>query len=95
MAEEKLRKRSGFEIYSYFKDSTLPQQLKAVQGSKLGMWRYNLSIEGIQKGCPFCQKCYITERVRGLPNEQYYYNSCFETFTLNFTSPISHSIQIN
>ena len=38
MAEEKLRKRSGFEIYSYFKDSTLPQQLKAVQGSKLGMW---------------------------------------------------------
>ena len=38
MAEEKLRKRSGFEIYSYFKDSTLPQQLKAVQGSKLVMW---------------------------------------------------------
>ena len=38
MAEKKLRKRSGFEIYSYFKDSTLTQQLKSVQGSKLGMW---------------------------------------------------------
>ena len=23
------------------------------------------------------------------------YNSCFETFTLNFTSLISHSVQIN
>ena len=38
MAEKKLRKPSGFEIYSYFKDSTLTKQLKAVQGSKLGMW---------------------------------------------------------
>ena len=38
MAEKKLRKRSGFKIYSYFKDSTLPQQLISVQGSKLGMW---------------------------------------------------------
>ena len=38
MADEKLRKRSGFEIYSYFKDSTLTQLLKSVQGSRLGMW---------------------------------------------------------
>ena len=38
MAEKKLRKRSGFEIYSYFKDSTLTQLLKSVQGSRLGMW---------------------------------------------------------
>ena len=54
MAEKKLRKRSGFEIYSYFKDSKLTQLLKSVQGSKLGMWvfinrRYT-------KGMPFQSK---------------------------------------
>lgn len=55
MAEEKLRKRSGFEIYSYFKDGTLPQQLKAVQRSKLGMWVQSIN-RRYTKGMPFLSK---------------------------------------
>ena len=55
MADEKLRKRSGFEIYSYFKDSTLPQRLKAVQGSKLGMWVQCIK-RRYTKGMPFLSK---------------------------------------
>ena len=55
MAEAKLRKRSGFEIYSYFKDSTLPQQLKAVHGSKLGMWVQSIK-RRYTKGMPFLSK---------------------------------------
>ena len=55
MAEKKLRKRSGFEIYSYFKDSTLTQQLNSVQGSKLGMWVQFIN-RRYTKGMPFQSK---------------------------------------
>ena len=58
MAEKKLRKRSGFEIFSYFKDSTLTRQLKSVQGSKLGMWVQFIN-RRYTKGCLFSQKWYI------------------------------------
>ena len=37
MAVKKSSKRSGFVIYSYFKDSSFLQQLKGMQSSKLGM----------------------------------------------------------
>ena len=48
MAVKKLRKLSGFVIYSYLKDSRIWHQLKRMQSSKLGMWKaYHLSIEGI------------------------------------------------
>ena len=55
MAEKKLRKRSGFEIYSYFKDSTLTQLLKSMQGSKLGMWVQFIN-RRYTKGMPFQSK---------------------------------------
>ena len=37
VAVKKSSKRSGFVIYSYFKDSSFLQQLKGMQSSKLGM----------------------------------------------------------
>ena len=38
------------------------EQLKGMESSKLGVWkRYYLSIEGIRKKVPFCQKWYIQQ----------------------------------
>ena len=53
---KKLRKFSGFVIYSYLKTVHL-QQLKGVQSCKLGMWKgCYLSMEGIRKEYRFWKK---------------------------------------
>ena len=50
MAEKKSRKRSGFVIHSYFKDSTF----SAVK--RVAKLYTRVSIEVIRKGYLFCQK---------------------------------------
>ena len=54
---QRVVKRSGFVIYSYWKDSAFTAvKLKGMQSSKLGMWMgYRLSIEGLRKG----YTCYV------------------------------------
>ena len=68
---KKLRKFSGFVIYSYLKTVHL-QQLKGVQSCKLGMWKgCYLSMKGIRKEYRFWKnddkrvRCWTS--VRSLP----------------------------
>ena len=70
MAVKKLKKHSGFRIYSYFKDNAFTA-VKGIQSSKLGMRKgYHMSMEGIlAKEVPCLSKHDVKDRVGGLTSE--------------------------